>query len=463
MILRQNFTIKGIEKIKGPLIFVKYSKNIGFDEMVNIIAPNGEIKNGRVLEVNKETAVIEVFEKTSGLSLDDTKIDFLGDIFKIGISKEFLGRVFDGLGNPIDDIPKPVIDEYKNVNGNPINPNKREYPREFIQTGISAIDSLYSLVRGQKLPIFSGFGLPHNRIAGQIIKQATLKGKKENFAIIFVALGIEQAEVFFFRKILEDPDIFNNVTMFLNTASDPPIERLLTPRIALTLAEYLAFTENMHILVIMSDMSAYCEALREVSSSKGEIPSRKGYPGYLYTDLATIYERAGRIKGIKGSITQIPILTMPNDDITHPIPDLTGYITEGQIVLDREIHDKGIYPPINILDSLSRLMKDGIGKDKTREDHPDIANQLYAAYSKFKDAQDLSQIIGEKELSQINQKYLKFGRKFLNKFLKQDWKEARNIEETLDLAWDAISVLPKTEFTRINSDILKKYYKTGED
>ncbi|MBD3230000.1 MAG: V-type ATP synthase subunit B [Candidatus Lokiarchaeota archaeon] len=451
--------VKGLRKIKDPLLFINYTKNVGYDDVVEIIGPNGERKNGTVLEITEDIAIIQCFENTMGLSVKGTKIHFLNDSYKIGVSKDMLGRIFDGLGQPKDNMPKPAAKKYKNINGSPINPVKREYPRDFIQTGISAIDCLYSLVRGQKLPIFSGFGLPHNKIAGQIIRQARLKEKEETIVIIFVALGIGQNDVFFLQKIFEEPGIFNNVAMFLNLADDPPIERLLTPRIALTLAEYLAFEKEMHVLVLLSDMSAYAEALREVSSSKGEIPSRKGYPGYLYTDLANIYERAGRIKDINGSITQIPILTMPNDDITHPIPDLTGYITEGQIVLDRNFNNKSIYPPIKILDSLSRLMKDGIGKGKTREDHPDIASQLYSCYSKYKEVQELSQIIGERELSKINKDYMRFGREFTQKFIKQDWRDNRTMEETLDLAWKTISLLPKSELGRVPKKFIDKYYQ----
>ncbi len=455
--MKESIVVHGIEKIIGPLLFLSHTEHVGYDELVVIETPDGTTKNGKVLEVNKDYTIVEVFENTSRLSLKGTNVKFLGSSYKLGVSTEMLGRIFSGSGKPRDNIPPPIVEEYFDINGSPINPVKREYPKDFIQTGISAIDCLFSIVRGQKLPIFSGFGLPHNKIVGQIINQATIRDSEE-MVIIFGAMGVSQDEVYFFKKVFEESGVYQRVVMFLNLANDPPMERLLTPRIALTLAEYLAFKEGMHVLVLLSDMSSYAEALREVSSSKGEIPSRKGYPGYLYTDFASIYERAGRIKGVKGSITQIPILSMPNDDITHPIPDLTGYITEGQIVLDRELHNKGIYPPIKVLDSLSRLMKDGIGEGKTREDHPDLSSQLYASYSKSKSIEELALIIGQQELSKLDQTYLEFGNKFINRFIKQDWKEDRPIEKTLDLAWEILSTLPKSELNRINEKIIDKYY-----
>jgi len=456
--LKNAIIIDGVQKIIGPLIFLDYNRNVGYNELVEIIAPDGEIKHGSVLEVNKDYTIIEVFEKTTKLSLNKTRVRFLGSAYQMGVSLDMLGRIFDGKGVPRDGIPKPFYEEYRDINGNPINPVMRKYPEDFIQTGISAIDCMFSLVRGQKLPIFSGFGLPHNKIAGQIISQSTIHDSEE-MILVFAAMGITQDEVHFFRKVFEESGVFERVTMFLNLADDPTMERLITPRLALTFAEFLAFTHGLHILVILSDMSSYAEALREVSSLKGEIPSRKGFPGYLYTDLASIYERAGKIKGIKGSITQIPILSMPNDDITHPIPDLTGYITEGQIVLDRELANKGIYPPIKILDSLSRLMKDGIGLNKTREDHPDLANQLYASFAKYKNVEELALIIGESELSKTDRLYIEFGKKYINNFLKQDWKENRSIDKTLDLAWETLSVLPESELERIHKNYIEKYFK----
>ena len=451
--------VEGIQKVIGPLIYTELSEYVSYDEIVEVQTPDGEIRHGKVLEVNKDYVIVEIFETTNALSLTDTKIKFLGESFKIGVSMDMIGRIFDGLGRPRDNLPEPIIDERRDINGLPINPVERAYPEDFIQTGISAIDCMFSIVRGQKLPILSGFGLPHNKLVAQIINQTTIR-ESEEMLIIFAAMGLKQEEIFFFKKIFEESGVSQRVSMFLNLASDPPMERLLTPRIALTLAEYLAFTQNYHVLVILSDMSSYAEALREVSSSKGEIPSRKGFPGYLYTDLASIYERAGKIKNKSGSITQIPILSMPNDDITHPIPDLTGYITEGQIVLDRELANRGIYPPIKVLDSLSRLMKDGIGPDKTREDHPDVASQLYACFSKYKITENIALIIGEQELSKLDQKYLEFGKRFINNFLKQDWTENRTIEETLNLAWEILSLLPKEQLERINTKLLDKYYKT---
>ncbi len=456
--MKLSITIQGIQRIIGPLLFLEYNKQISYDESVEIIAPDGTVRNGKVLEVSKDYTIIEVFENTLGLSLEDTKLKFTGSTFEIGVSTDMLGRIFDGSGRPRDKIPPPIYDEYRDINGIPINPVMRKYPEDFIQTGISAIDGMFTLVRGQKLPIFSGFGMPHNRIAAQIINQASIKDS-EDMVIVFAAMGLNQDEVHFFRNVFEESGALKRVAMFLNLASDPPMERLITPRIALTFAEYLAFTHDMHVLVLLTDMSAYAEALREVSSSKGEIPSRKGFPGYLYTDFASIYERAGRIKGKKGSITQLPILSMPNDDITHPIPDLTGYITEGQIVLDRELYNVGIYPPIKVLDSLSRLMKDGIGAGKTREDHADLSSQLYACFSHYKTTEELALIMGKEELSGIDKLYLEFGRRFINDFLQQDWKENRPIEKTLDMAWEIISILPKSELSRINTKYIEKYFK----
>lgn len=450
-----NISRSGLNQIIGPLIFIDTLKNIGYDEMVEIITPDGSSRKGRILQINKKFTTIEVFEGTFGLSLKNTRVNFLGDTLKVGVSTDMLGRVFNGMGEPIDHLPKPFADEYLDIHGSSINPVAREYPRDFIQTGISTIDLMNSLVRGQKLPIFSGAGLPHNFLTGQIVNQAKTESK-EDFAIVFIAMGISYDDAIFFRKKFVETGIIKNVVSFLNLAENPPMERLVTPRIGLTIAEYLAYVENMHILVILTDMTLYAEALKVISSSKGEIPSRKGYPGYLYSDFASIFERSGRIKGKKGSITQLPILTMPNDDIEHPVPDLTGYITEGQIILDRNLANQGIYPPINVLSSLSRLMKDGIGEGKTRDDHGDVSSQLYAAYAKVKDVESLASIIGEKELIGLDKKYLEFGRRFVKEFVNQG-QSNREIEQTLNLAWDLLSILPESELTRIREKFIKKY------
>jgi V/A-type H+-transporting ATPase subunit B len=379
---------------------------------------------------------------------------------EIGLSEEMLGRTFNGIGEPIDDLGPITVEEVRDVNGLPLNPVRREYPRNYIRTGISAIDGLTTLIRGQKLPIFSGNGLPHDQLAAQIVKQASLGGStNEDFAIVFAAMGVKHDVADFFRRTFEESGVANHVAMFLNLANDPVVERLITPKVALTAAEYLAFEKNMHILVILTDMTSFAEAMREVSSSKGEIPSRKGYPGYLYSELATLYERAGIVEGVNGSVTQLPILTMPNDDITHPIPDLTGYITEGQIVLDRNLHGQAIYPPISVLPSLSRLMKDGIGKGYTREDHQDLANQLFSAYAKVGEARNLASVIGEDELSPIDKKYLEFGKAFEERYIGQGPNENRTIEETLDLGWELLRILPKEELDRVDTKILDVYYK----
>jgi len=448
----------GVSRISGPIIVVEGIRDVGFDELVEVITPNGEVRRGRVLEVGRGRAVVQVFEGTTGLSSSETRVRFLGEPLKVPVSTEMLGRVMNSLGEPIDGNPKPFAEELRDVNGSPLNPSAREYPRDFIQTGISVIDGTCSLVRGQKLPIFSASGLPHNMLAAQISKQAEI-ATGEDFYIIFAAIGIKHDEAAFFRKSFERGGTLKRVAMFVNLAEDPPMERVITPRTALTLAEYLAFDQDAHVLVIMTDMTSYCEALREVSASLEEVPSRKGYPGYLYSDLASIYERAGRIKGRKGSITQMPILTMPNDDITHPIPDLTGYITEGQIVLDRELHNKGIYPPVNVLISLSRLMKDGIGKGRTREDHADVSSQLYAAYAQCNELRSLASIIGEEGLSQRDRAYLRFGDEFEQRFINQGKDENRTIEETLEIAWNILSLLPEEDLTRIHREFLDKYLK----
>jgi V/A-type H+-transporting ATPase subunit B len=448
----------GVSRISGPIVVVEGVANVGFDELVEVITPEGEVRRGRVLEVERKIAVVQVFEGTSGLSSSETRVRFLGEPLKVPVSTELLGRVMNSLGEPIDGNPKPFTEDLRDVNGYPLNPDAREYPRDFIQTGVSVIDGMCSLVRGQKLPIFSASGLPHNLLAVQIARQAEI-ASGEDFYIVFAAMGIKHDEATFFRRNLEKGGAIRRVAMFLNLAEDPPTERIVTPRAALTLAEYLAFEENAHVLVILTDMTSYCESLREVSASLEEIPSRKGYPGYMYSDLASIYERTGRIRGGKGSITQLPILSMPNDDITHPVPDLTGYITEGQIVLDRDLHNKGVYPPVNVLLSLSRLMKDGIGADKTREDHADVASQLYAAYSQCTELRSLASIIGEEGLSQIDRAYLSFGENFESKFIKQDETEKREIEKTLGTAWDLLSSLPEEELTRIHKEYLDKYFK----
>jgi V/A-type H+-transporting ATPase subunit B len=448
----------GVSRISGPIIIVENVRDVGYDELVEVIAPNGEKRVGKVLKVTTKTAIVQVFEGTTGLSLSETRTRFLGKTLEIPVSTEMLGRVMNSFGEPIDGNPKPFSEEFRDVNGLPLNPTAREYPRDFIQTGISTIDGMSSLVRGQKLPIFSGPGLSHNELAAQIVRQAQIRGASEEFYIVFVAMGLKHDEATFFRRSFEETGAIRNVALFLNFAEDPTVERLITPRTGLTLAEYLAFEKDAHVLVVMTDMTNYCEALREVSSSMEEIPSRKGYPGYMYSDLASLYERAGRITGGNGSITQMPILSMPNDDITHPIPDLTGYITEGQIVLDRDLEKKGIYPSINILTCLSRLMKDGIGKGHTREDHADVASQLYAAYAQCIEMRSLAAIIGEESLSSIDKDYLKFGEQFEQRFLKQSNQENRTIEQTLALAWELLAILPEAELTRIHTEFLEKYF-----
>jgi V/A-type H+-transporting ATPase subunit B len=453
----------GISRVSGPLLFIEDIKDVGFDEVVEIKTRNNEVRHGRVLSVSRNSALIEVFEGTGGLTISSTRVRFQGKPMQIPVSMDMLGRVFNGMGMPIDSYPRPISKQYRDINGLPINPIVREYPSDFIQTGISSIDIMNTLVQGQKLPIFSGSGLPHNQLAAQIVRQARVLGQNERFAIVFAAMGIKNDVAHMFRTSFEESGAISRVVMFLNLANDPSIERLVTPRSALTVAEYLAFEQGMHVLVILTDMTNYCEALREIASSKGEIPSRKGYPGYLYSDLASIYERAGKIKGCKGSITQIPILTMPNDDITHPIPDLTGFITEGQIVLDRELEKRGIYPPINVLPSLSRLMNDGIGEGKTREDHANISNQLYAAYSYVRKVETLASIIGENELSDKDKKYLEFGKAFEDGFTRQDIHEERAIKESLDLAWKIVSILPREELIRVSEKQIEGYYQGREE
>ena len=457
--------VKGVSRIEGPIVIVEGAGNIGYDEVVEIIDANQQVRRGRVLESGEDFTVVEVFSGTSGLTIDDTNVRFIGQTMHIPVAEEMLGRVFDGMGNPIDGGPQPLTEHYLDINGEPINPTSRVYPRDYIQTGISAIDGLNTLVMGQKVPIFSASGLPHDKLAAQIVRQATLGSpagddnvRQEEFAIIFAAMGVKHDVASFFTESFSESGALNRVAMFLNLADDPPVERLITPRIALTLAEFLAFERNMHVLVVLTDMTYYCEALREISNIRGEVPSRKGYPGYLYSDLASLYERTGRIKTSQGSITQIPILTMPNDDITHPVPDLTGYITEGQIVLNRNLAQQDIYPPIAVLPSLSRLMKDGIGEGRTRSDHSRLSAQLYAAYAHVQNIRSLASVIGEEELSSIDQKYLKFGRGFEREFVYQDFFENRNIDETLSVGWKLLSILPRTELTRLRDSELDQYY-----
>ncbi len=450
----------GLQKISGPLVVIEGVRDVGFGERVEIVTSTGDIRQGRVLGISEKAAVLEVFHGTSGLDQENTRVRFMGRPFEMIVSREeVLGRIFSGLGMPIDGGPAPFRGQPRNVNGFAINPVARAYPEDFIQTGISTIDGMNTLVRGQKLPIFSGSGLPHNDLAIQIVRQARLLTEESSFAVIFAAMGVRHDEAEAFRLSFEESGVLNNVAMFLNLADDPTVERLIAPRVALTVAEYLAFEEGMHVLVILTDMTNYCEALREVATSKGEVPSRKGYPGYLYSDLASIYERAGRIKGRKGSVTQLPILTMPDDDITHPIPDLTGYITEGQIVLDRTLHQKGIYPPVNVLPSLSRLMSDGIGEGKTREDHRNISSQLYAAYANAKQVERLASIIGEEDLSVTDKKYFEFSREFENRFVRQDKNENRSIADTLDLGWKLAMMLPEKELVRVTPEQVEKYGK----
>ena len=450
----------GLSSINGPLIALEGVQDAFYDEIEDFVVNGKEHKMGRIVEVYKDKAIIQVFEGTENMSLNNTHTRLTGHPMEIGLSEEMLGRTFNGIGEPIDDLGPITVEEVRDVNGLPLNPVRREYPRNYIRTGISAIDGLTTLIRGQKLPIFSGNGLPHDQLAAQIVKQASLGGStNEDFAIVFAAMGVKHDVADFFRRTFEESGVANHVAMFLNLANDPVVERLITPKVALTAAEYLAFEKNMHILVILTDMTSFAEAMREVSSSKGEIPSRKGYPGYLYSELATLYERAGIVEGVNGSVTQLPILTMPNDDITHPIPDLTGYITEGQIVLDRNLHGQAIYPPISVLPSLSRLMKDGIGKGYTREDHQDLANQLFSAYAKVGEARNLASVIGEDELSPIDKKYLEFGKAFEERYIGQGPNENRTIEETLDLGWELLRILPKEELDRVDTKILDVYYK----
>lgn len=449
----------GLSEINGPLVVLEGVKDAAYDEIVEFTIGGKEKRIGRIIEIYDDKAIIQVFEGSEGMSLNNTHTRLTGKPMEIALSPDILGRTFDGIGKPIDGLGRIIPEVTLNINGLPLNPCTREYPRNYINTGISAIDGLTTLIRGQKLPIFSGNGLPHDQLAAQIVQQASLgENSDEEFGIVFAAMGVKYDVAEYFRRTFEESGVSDHVTMFLNLANDPVVERLITPKVALTAAEYLAFEKGMHILVILTDITSYCEAMREVSSSKGEIPSRKGYPGYLYSDLASLYERAGIVAGQKGSVTQIPILTMPNDDITHPIPDLTGYITEGQIVLDRTLAGQSVYPPISVLPSLSRLMKDGIGEGYTREDHQSVANQLFASYAKVTDARSLASVIGEDELSPTDKLYLKFGQAFESRFIGQGPTENRPVRQTLDIGWELLRILPREELDRIDTKILDKYY-----
>lgn len=454
----------GIKRINGPLIMLEGVEDVGYDELAEIHFNDGSVRMGNVIDVSKGNAVLQVFEGTKGMSLTSAATQFLGRPLTLGVSEEILGRVFDGAGRPVDGLGPVYAEKAYDVNGLPINPMARKYPRDYIKTGISGIDALTTLIRGQKLPVFSGNGLPHDKLAAQIVRQAGLMDGDDQFAVVFGAIGIKHDVAEFFRNSFADSGVLDHVAMFLNLTNDPAVERIFTPRCALAAAEYLAFEKDYQVLVILTDMTAYCEALREISSSRGEIPSRKGYPGYLYSDLASIYERAGMLKNKKGSVTQIPILSMPNDDINHPIPDLTGYITEGQVVLDRGLSQKGIYPPISILPSLSRLMKDGIGEGYTREDHAAVANQLFSAYSNVQDVRALASVIGEDELSVKDKKYMEFGRAFEEQFLNQDYDENRSIQQTLDLGWSLLGILGAEELDRMDPELIQKYlHERGDE
>lgn len=457
-----NLQYVGLNEINGPLVVLDGVEGASYDEVVDIRLDDGSTRLGRVVEVSGDKAVLQVFEGTNGLSLKNTRTRFMGRPMEMPLSPEILGRVFNGAGRPVDGLGEIYAEKTADINGKPLNPVSRSYPRNYIHTGISSVDALMTLIRGQKLPIFSGSGLSHNKLAVQIVRQAEIAEESgQEFAVVFAAMGVKNDVADYFRRSFEESGVLQKVAMFLNLSNDPIIERILTPRCALTAAEYLAFEKNMHILVILTDMTSYAEAVREFSSSKGEIPGRKGFPGYLYSDLASLYERAGVIKGSEGSVTQIPILTMPNDDITHPVPDLTGYITEGQIVLDRGLDQSGIYPPISVLPSLSRLMKDGIGEGYTRSDHSDVSNQLFACYAKVMDARALASVIGEDELSELDKAYIEFGKKFEKYFVSQRFDENRSIDETLDLGWNLLSLLPKSALDRVNEKLLEEKYNSN--
>ncbi len=447
-----------VAEVAGPLMIVEGVEGVAYSEIVDIETPSGEMRRGEVLEVKGDLAVVQVFEGTRDLNTSTTKVRFTGETAHIGVSLDMLGRVFSGTGNPIDGGPEIIPEMELDINGAPMNPSAREFPAEFIQTGISTIDGMNTLVRGQKLPIFSGSGLPHNELAAQIARQAKVLAEETEFSVIFAAMGITHEEANYFMRDFERTGALERVTVFMNLADDPAIERIITPRMALTTAEYFAFEHNMHVLVILTDMTNYAEALREISAARDEVPGRRGYPGYMYTDLAGIYERAGRIMGKEGSITQMPILVMPQDDITHPIPDLTGYITEGQIVLSRELHRKGIYPPVDVLPSLSRLMSGGIGPERTREDHSGVSDQLYSAYAEGRDLRDLMAVVGEEALTERDRKFLTFADEFEAKFITQSRDEDRTIQETLDLGWELLSLLPEAELKRVRAEHIPKYH-----
>ena len=448
-----------IQEVSGPLMLVRGVSGVTYDELGELELENGEKRRCKVLEIDGGNALVQLFEPSTGINLDTSKVRFLGRPMELGVSEDMLGRVFDGLGRPIDGGPEILPDERRDINGLPMNPAARAYPEEFIETGISAIDGLNTLVRGQKLPIFSASGLPHSQLAAQIARQAKVRGTDEPFAVVFAAMGITFEEAHFFQESFRETGAIDRTVLFVNLANDPAVERIATPRMALTAAEYLAFEKNMHVLVIMTDITNYADALREISAARKEVPGRRGYPGYMYTDLASLYERAGRQKGKKGSITMIPILTMPEDDKTHPIPDLTGYITEGQIILSRELYQKGIQPPIDVLPSLSRLKDKGIGEGKTRADHANTMNQLVAAYARGKEAKELMVILGEAALTEIDKLYAKFADEFEEKYVNQGYNTDRSIEETLDIGWDLLRILPRSELKRIKDEFLDKYYE----
>ncbi|HIS69615.1 MAG TPA: V-type ATP synthase subunit B [Candidatus Gallacutalibacter stercoravium] len=452
----------GVKEINGSLIVLDNVDNVAYDEMVEIQLDDGSRRQGRIVQIEGKRVVVQVFEGTRSISLDNTRSHFLGHPMELALAPEILGRTFDGAGRPIDGLGEIFPQKKMDINGTPINPVSRVYPKNYINTGISTIDTLSTLIRGQKLPIFSGSGMKHNELAVQIVRQATIADEDSPFCIVFAAMGVKNDVADYFRRSFDESGALQRVVMFLNLSNDPIIERTLTPRCALTAAEYLAFECNMHVLVIMTDMTSYAEALREFSSSKGEIPGRKGFPGYLYSDLASLYERAGMVKGKSGSVTQIPILTMPNDDITHPVPDLTGYITEGQIVLDRSLDGSGIYPPVSVLPSLSRLMKDGIGEGYTRADHSALSNQLFASYAKVMDARSLASVIGEEELSPVDKQYLEFGRLFEEHFVSQRMNENRSMEQSLNLGWKLLSTLPRSELDRVDDALLDQYYNPDD-
>ncbi|MBP2172618.1 V-type ATP synthase subunit B [Methanococcus voltae] len=456
--MQKTIEYTSVSRIAGPLMVIEGIEGVSYGEIVDITTPSGEKRTGQVLEANEEVAVVQVFEGTTALNTSETKVRFTGETAKLGVSMDMLGRVFDGAGKPIDKGPEIISEEKIDINGSPLNPVSRASPNAFVQTGISTIDGTNTLVRGQKIPIFSGSGLPHNMLAAQIARQAKVRGEGEQFAVVFAAMGITSEESNYFIEEFRKTGALEKAVVFINLADDPAIERIITPRIALTTAEYLAYEKGMHVLVILTDLTNYCEALREIAAARNEVPGRRGYPGYMYTDLASLYERAGRVKGKQGTVTQIPILTMPHDDITHPIPDLTGYITEGQIVLSRELNRKGVYPPVDVLPSLSRLMGNGIGEGKTRDDHSKVINQAYAAYAEGRGLRDLVAVVGEEALTDRDRAYLKFAQAFEDRIVTQGVDEDRNIEETLDYVWDILAILPMEELKRISEDLIEKYH-----